>query len=65
MGQPGPTLLVLLVTNIEALGDMLIPGSLGCSSYQHGVQDPEGSKEGRQQIWDLRTADWLIQGTGI
>lgn len=63
MGQLGPTLLVLLPTNTEVLGDVLMPVSLDCSRHQSGVQDPEGSKEAGQQVWGLGTADWLVQGT--
>lgn len=38
----------------EVLGSVLIPGSLGCSSHQSRVHNPEGSKAGRQQIWSFR-----------
>lgn len=44
-------------------GGCVTPGSLGCSSLQGGFQDLKGSRKGREHIWGLRTAHWLIQGS--
>lgn len=45
-GQPGPTLLVLLLQ--EGWGHVN-PGSPGCSSLQGGAQDPKRNRKGREQ----------------